>query len=159
MSFIKTTLSATIKTSLIVTSLALPFVSQARDITVTITNLTNGLYFTPLLVSAHSHDLDFYELGEPASAHLQAMAEGGDISGLSDDAHDAGADVQQALHISCFFDSSQHVLHSHHVCLIEGFPRSPVCRKSGAVVNDPDALHCRTQTCFVIQIAIGDVNR
>lgn len=93
MSFVQRTLSTTIKTSLIVTSLALPLMVQAKDITVKITNLTNGIYFTPLLVAAHSHQVDFYELGEPASEHLQAMAEGGDISGLSADASDYDADV------------------------------------------------------------------
>ena len=93
MSFMQRTLSTTIKTSLIVTSLALPLIVQAKDITVKITNVTNGIYFTPLLVAAHSRKVDFYELGEPASAHLQAMAEGGDFSGLSADAKENDADV------------------------------------------------------------------
>ena len=90
---INRTLSAAIKTSLIVTSLALPFTAQAKDISVKITNLSNGLYFTPLLVAAHSDEVDFYELGEPASDHLQAMAEGGNFTGLSADAKENGAVV------------------------------------------------------------------
>jgi len=54
----------------------------ARDVNIEITNLTNGVYFTPLLVATHNQDTDLFEVGAPASASLQAMAEGGDISGL-----------------------------------------------------------------------------
>jgi hypothetical protein len=57
----------------------------ARELGVEITNLTNATYFTPLLVAAHDPKTDLFEVGEPASLHLQAMAEGGDISGLIDD--------------------------------------------------------------------------
>jgi hypothetical protein len=57
----------------------------ARDLSVEITNLTNATYFTPLLVAAHDTQTDLFELGQAASAQLQAMAEGGDISGLIDD--------------------------------------------------------------------------
>ncbi len=55
---------------------------QARELTVEVTNLTNGITYTPLLVSAHNRQTDLFELSEPASASLQAMAEGGDLSGL-----------------------------------------------------------------------------
>lgn len=55
------------------------------DIKVTVTNLTNGIYFTPLLVAAHDRNTYLFELGKAASSHLQAMAEGGDISGLAAD--------------------------------------------------------------------------
>lgn len=54
----------------------------AREVRVEVTNLTHGSYFTPLLVAAHSPRVDLFEVGEPASAALQAMAEGGDIAGL-----------------------------------------------------------------------------
>lgn len=57
----------------------------ARDVQVVVTNLTNGTYFTPLLVAAHAPDVHLFEVGQPASANLQAMAEGGDISGLISD--------------------------------------------------------------------------
>ena len=93
MSFKLRMLSGSIKTSLLVATLALPLAAQAKDISVKITNLTNGLYFTPLFVSAHSKEVDFYELGEPASEELQAMAEGGNISGLSAVAGAYGADI------------------------------------------------------------------
>jgi len=64
----------------------------AQEITVEITNLTHGIYYTPLLVSAHNRYVDLFEVGEPASASLQAMAEGGDVSGLVADLESAGAD-------------------------------------------------------------------
>ncbi len=60
---------------------ALP--SQAREIHVTITNLTHGMYFTPLLVAAHGQGQHLFMAGSKASPELQAMAEGGDISGLA----------------------------------------------------------------------------
>ncbi|MCW8931810.1 MAG: spondin domain-containing protein [Gammaproteobacteria bacterium] len=82
-----------IKTSVFVAALVLPLSVQAKDISVKITNLTNGLYFTPILVSAHSKEVDFYNLGEPASEELQAMAEGGNISELSSIAGAFGADI------------------------------------------------------------------
>ena len=56
--------------------------SQAVDLEVSVQNLTQGIYFAPLLVTAHSPDQSLFELGEEASAEIQAMAEGGDISGL-----------------------------------------------------------------------------
>lgn len=65
----------------------------ADKVTVEVTNLTHGTYFTPLLVAAHNDDADVFELGTPASGHLQAMAEGGDISGLASDLMAAGADT------------------------------------------------------------------
>jgi len=54
----------------------------AAEFTVTVKNLTNGIYFTPLLISAHDGDTHLFETGSPASPALQAMAEGGDISKL-----------------------------------------------------------------------------
>lgn len=64
---------------------------HARDVQVAITNLNNAIYFTPLLVAAHDRRLRLFEPGVEASAALQAMAEGGDISGLVDQLAAAGA--------------------------------------------------------------------
>lgn len=50
--------------------------------TITIKNLTHGTYFTPLLVTAHDTATHLFEAGTAATPELQAMAEGGDISGL-----------------------------------------------------------------------------
>ncbi|MCG8671583.1 MAG: spondin domain-containing protein [Pseudomonadales bacterium] len=65
--------------------------SVAADFDVTIQNLTRGTYFTPLLVAAHPSSASLFSSGEAASANLQAMAEGGDISGLASDLDALGA--------------------------------------------------------------------
>lgn len=54
----------------------------AKDIEVTITNGTNAIYFTPLLVAAHPADAKLFTVGSQASTALQKMAEGGDTSAL-----------------------------------------------------------------------------
>jgi hypothetical protein len=63
-----------------------------RKIGVEITNLTNAIYFTPLLVAAHNHNTHLFELSAPASSNLQAMAEGGNIDGLITDLETAGGE-------------------------------------------------------------------
>jgi len=65
--------------------------ATAQDLTIEITNLTNAVYFTPLLVSAHNAQTHLFQPGVAASASLQAMAEGGDISGLEAELSAAGA--------------------------------------------------------------------
>ena len=60
--------------------LALP--AAAVEFSVRITNLTNGITYTPFLVAAHPSDTSLFKVGETASTPLQTMAEGGDISGL-----------------------------------------------------------------------------
>ena len=61
------------------------FQAQATQFTVDVQNLTQGIYFTPLLVAAHDSDTHLFEAGEAASASLQAMAEGGATAGLEAD--------------------------------------------------------------------------
>ena len=56
--------------------------AQAAQLTVTVDNLTRGLFATPLLVAAHPGDTSLFSAGQVASNELQTMAEGGDISGL-----------------------------------------------------------------------------
>ncbi len=75
------------KTKSVITLSALPLIfashiATAQMVDVEITNLTQGMYFTPLLVSAHDSTTHLFEAGEAATPELQAMAEGGDISGL-----------------------------------------------------------------------------
>ncbi|MEM6985135.1 MAG: spondin domain-containing protein [Pseudomonadota bacterium] len=62
---------------------------HAVEITVSITNLTHGMYFTPRLLIAHTGAVDLFEAGTPASAGLTAIAEGGDTS-VTANALDAG---------------------------------------------------------------------
>lgn len=49
---------------------------------VTITNLTRGETFTPILVASHKRKFSLYELGEPASAELAIVAESGNTDPL-----------------------------------------------------------------------------
>ena len=56
---------------------------QAQDLSITLTNVTQGLHFTPIITSAHTDDDNIFMLGSTATAELQTMAEGGDISGLA----------------------------------------------------------------------------
>lgn len=66
--------------------------AMAQDLNITITNLTHATYFTPLLISAHPEGNHLFQLGVAATSNLQAMAEGGDISGLVTDTTTLGAD-------------------------------------------------------------------
>jgi len=65
--------------------------ANAVDFDVEITNLTNGITFTPFLVAAHTEGNNLFVTGQPASTNLQAMAEGGDIAGLVADVQALGA--------------------------------------------------------------------
>ncbi|MDJ0917902.1 MAG: spondin domain-containing protein [Woeseiaceae bacterium] len=68
-----------------------PTAADATDFDVEITNLTNGIYFTPFLAAAHPAGTNLFVVGQPASANLQAMAEGGSIDGLVADVTALGA--------------------------------------------------------------------
>ncbi|MEM7564395.1 MAG: spondin domain-containing protein [Pseudomonadota bacterium] len=57
--------------------------AMAVEITVSITNLTQGMAFTPRLLVAHTGAVDLFEPGTAASAGLTAVAEGGDTSVLA----------------------------------------------------------------------------
>lgn len=67
--------------------------AQAADFNVRIVNLTNGIWYTPFFVAAHTDDSRLFATGQPASASLQAMAEGGDIGGLVTDLTAIGATI------------------------------------------------------------------
>ncbi|GAA5218156.1 spondin domain-containing protein [Corallincola platygyrae] len=56
--------------------------ANAAQLEISVQNLTHGIHFTPLIIAAHPGDVYMYQTGEAASAALQAMAEGGDISML-----------------------------------------------------------------------------
>jgi hypothetical protein len=49
---------------------------------VTITNITPGQFFTPVLVATHTADVSYFELGEAPSNELADLAEGGATGGL-----------------------------------------------------------------------------
>ncbi|QIZ77023.1 spondin domain-containing protein [Ferrimonas lipolytica] len=67
---------------LLVTCLLAAPLAQAATVDVSLQNLTQGIYFTPLLITAHDAQYQLFNAGETASPELAAMAEGGDISGL-----------------------------------------------------------------------------
>jgi hypothetical protein len=51
---------------------------------VTVTNLTKGMTFTPIMVATTRRGDQFVHLGEAASVELEAMAETGDLTPLQD---------------------------------------------------------------------------
>ena len=57
---------------------------------VTITNLTRGSSFTPILVASHRPGVELFTLGQAASDELAAMAEGGDTAPLEAALLDSG---------------------------------------------------------------------
>jgi len=67
--------------------------AQAATVDVRVTNSTHDLYFTPLLITAHSSSVHLFQAGTLAAASLQAMAEGGDTSGLVTDVGGVDADT------------------------------------------------------------------
>ena len=56
---------------------------------VTVTNLTNGQPLSPIAVIAHQNTFPVFEIGQPASAGLETLAEAGDNSALLNDASGA----------------------------------------------------------------------
>ena len=50
---------------------------------VTITNLTRGQQFTPILVASHKSNVRLFELGKPASTELATLAEEGNTAPLA----------------------------------------------------------------------------
>lgn len=83
----------TLCAALLAVSLSAAQTAGAVDFDVRITNLSNAIYYTPFLVAAHPAGNNLFTTGQPASASLQAMAEGGDISGLVADVNGLGATV------------------------------------------------------------------
>ncbi len=87
----KRIVSAVLATACLMTATSV----SATDFNVRIVNLTNGIYFTPFLVAAHPAGENLFVTGQPASANLQAMAEGGDIAGLVADMTALGATISE----------------------------------------------------------------
>lgn len=61
-----------------------------RMFEVTITNITRGQTFTPILVATHSPKIAFFELGAPASDGLASLAESGDTTLLASELASTG---------------------------------------------------------------------
>src|SRR5206468_407812 len=56
--------------------------SDAPRFEVTVTNLTRGQQFTPILVASHKAGVKLFELGSTASLELEALAEEGNTAPL-----------------------------------------------------------------------------
>lgn len=64
---------------------SVPSVKAAdKQIQVTFTNLTTGITLTPPLFATSKKKIELLTLAEPASEELEALAEGGDTSGLQE---------------------------------------------------------------------------
>lgn len=70
--------------------------AQSVELEISITNLTQGNYFTPRLVVAHTEDVDVFEVGEEASSALAWLAEAGVITDAQN-AASAGANFEALL--------------------------------------------------------------
>jgi hypothetical protein len=59
------------------TTMAFQSTAHASDLTVTVTNLTRGTWFTPFLITAHPASFKPFTLGSAASVEIQNIAEAG----------------------------------------------------------------------------------
>ncbi len=84
-------MKAFLATAIVAASLLAGSLADAAQFNVRIVNLTNGIWYTPFLVVAHPDGSSLFTVGQPASASLQAMAEGGAIAGLVADVTAIGA--------------------------------------------------------------------
>ncbi|MFQ3259424.1 MAG: hypothetical protein ACI8ZA_000317 [Gammaproteobacteria bacterium] len=84
------------KTSTLTIAILLAAASQstmAAELDLKVTNLTKGIHFTPLLITAHNSEDTLFEVATQASTALQTMAEGGNIEELVAQATAAGSDM------------------------------------------------------------------
>lgn len=65
--------------------LAMSATVHAAQLDITITNLSHGTYFTPLLISGHDSSTHLFQEGSAASSSLRIMAECGDTTSLMSD--------------------------------------------------------------------------
>ncbi|KPH62928.1 spondin domain-containing protein [Pseudoalteromonas porphyrae] len=66
---------------------------MAAELELKLTNLTQGIHFTPILITAHNNEEHLFEVAMPASTALQTMAEGGNLDPLVAQATAAGSDM------------------------------------------------------------------
>jgi len=72
------------------------FASGSKMYRVTITNITNSIIFTPILVASHRKKILIFELGEEASPALAEIAESGSAASLATMLANNGADVDNS---------------------------------------------------------------
>ncbi len=71
--------------------------SGSKMYRVTITNITNSIIFTPILVASHRKKVSIFELGERASDELATIAESGNFGPLAVLLANNGADVSDSV--------------------------------------------------------------
>ena len=74
------TVALSLATALCCTLLGTP--AHAQRFKVTVTNLTSGETFTPIMVASHQARVKLFTLGSPASIELEQVAEAGDLAAL-----------------------------------------------------------------------------
>jgi hypothetical protein len=78
MKFKTLALTSAISSAFLMTSIT----SVAQELEITVSNLTNGIHFTPLLVAAHDANTFAFRSGTEASEELAILAEGGNNAPL-----------------------------------------------------------------------------
>ena len=98
------TLKNTILSAGILSTTVLASAASAATLEVSITNnsQTDGLFLTPVLSIFHDGTFDAFDEGAAASAGVEAIAEGGNVSGVLGDATAAGANAQVATNAAGF---------------------------------------------------------
>lgn len=64
------------------TAFTAPSAADSARYEVTITNITRGQQFTPLLLVTHRANIQLFQLGQPSSAELATLAEEGNVAPL-----------------------------------------------------------------------------
>lgn len=79
-------LKSLVLSSLLISGLSSAYASDDdKQFTVTITNITRGMTFTPIITATHKKDINLFDLGAPASENLTFIAESGNIGPLADE--------------------------------------------------------------------------
>ncbi len=65
-------------------TMASEYSASGKMVEVTITNISHGEFFTPIMVASHQHGVKLFEPGKPASYELEVLAESGNSNPLKD---------------------------------------------------------------------------
>ena len=84
--------------SMLAASALTSFLGQAAELDIKLTNLTQGLHFTPVLIAAHNSEHKLFNVAMPASTALQTMAEGGNLEHIL-------CWVKNSLHVACLINN------------------------------------------------------
>jgi hypothetical protein len=60
------------------------FADSVKTYEITVTNVTKGQTFTPILAATHKSDISFFSLGSPATDEIATLAESGNPGPLTD---------------------------------------------------------------------------